>query len=198
MRADAMDHYIDIHLRPDPDLAPYQLLGGLYARLHRSLVQLASENIGVSFPGYNARKPTLGNQLRLHGTATSLAALMATPWLHGMHDHLTVSDVAAAPTNAKHRRVSRVQTQSNSDRVARRALRRIDKRRDGLTATQLAERFQDAHAKRLNLPFVTIGSRSTGQASFPLFIDQGPLLSATTKGRFNSYGLSQDATIPWF
>lgn len=193
-----MDHYIDIHLRPDPELAPYQLLSGLYARLHRSLVQLASEDIGVSFPEYNAHKPTLGKQLRLHGTTPSLMALMVTPWLRGMHDHLTVSEVNAVPAGAKHRRISRIQIQSNPDRVARRALRRIDKRRDGLTATQLAEHFESAPANRLHLPFITIGSRSTGQASFPLFIQQGPLLSEPTKGRFNSYGLSQTATIPWF
>lgn len=193
-----MDHYIDIHLRPDPELAPCQLLSGLYARLHRSLVQLASEDIGVSFPGYDAHKPTLGKQLRLHGTTTSLMALMATPWLHGMHDYFTASEINAVPTDAKYRRLSRVQAQSSIDRVARRALRRIEKRRDGLTETEVIQRLQETPAKRLDLPFVTIGSRSTGQASFPLFIKQGPLLAEPTEGRFNSYGLSQDATVPWF
>jgi CRISPR-associated endonuclease Csy4 len=193
-----MDHYIDIHLLPDPELAPHQLFSGLYARLHRALAQLASEDIGVSFPGYNARKPTLGQQLRLHGTAGSLGALIATPWLHGMHDHLTLTEAAAVPTDAKHRRLSRVQTNSSPDRQTRRALRRLDKRRDGLTEAEVIQRHQEIPAKRLDLPYVVIGSRSTGQPSFPLFIHQGPLLSEPTTGRFNSYGLSQEATIPWF
>jgi CRISPR-associated endonuclease Csy4 len=188
-----MDHYLDIHLRPDPELAPHQLLSGLYARLHRALVQLASSDIGVGFPGYDERKPTLGKQLRLSGPAASLHALMATPWLHGMHDHLTVSDVTAVPVSAHHRRLSRVQTASNPARLRRRAMRRHE-----LNAAQAEERIPDSAAKQLRLPYVVIGSRSTGQPSFPLFIQQGPLLDKPTPGRFNGYGLSAEATIPWF
>jgi CRISPR-associated endonuclease Csy4 len=188
-----MGHYLDIHLRPDPELAPHHLLSGLYARLHRALVQLESTDIGVSFPGYDERKPTLGGQLRLHGPTASLHTLMATPWLHGMHDHLIVSDVSAAPTDARHRQVRRVQTDSSPDRQRRRAMRR-----HGLTEAQAQQRIPDSAARKLHLPYVVLGSRSTGQPSFRLFIRQGPLLSEPSPGQFNSYGLSTGATIPYF
>jgi len=188
-----MSHYLDIHLQPVPELTPHQLLSGLYARLHRALVQLNSTDIGVGFPGYDEHKPTLGKQLRLHGPAASLHALMATPWLYGMHDYLTVSDVNAVPPDAYHRRLSRVQADSSPDRLRRRAMRR-----HGLDAAQAKARIPDYATKRLCLPYVVIGSRSTHQPSFPLFIRQGPLLAEPTVGHFNTYGLSAEATVPWF
>lgn len=188
-----MSHYLDIHLRPDQELAPHRLLSGLYARLHRALVQLGSTDIGVGFPGYDERKPTLGTQVRLFGPAASLRALMTTAWLHGMHDHLMLADVTTVPADVQHRRLSRVQAASSPARLRRRAMRRHK-----LDAAEAEERIPDSAAKLLRLPYVVIGSRSTAQASFPLFIRQGPLLAKPVAGPFNRYGLSAEATTPWF
>ncbi|MDQ1091385.1 CRISPR-associated endoribonuclease Cas6/Csy4 subtype I-F [Xanthomonas sacchari] len=71
-------------------------------------------------------------------------------------------------------------------------------RRHGLSADAAAERIPDTAAERLRLPFVVLGSRSTGQAAFPLFVRHGPLLQEPVPGTFNTYGLSGGATIPWF
>ncbi|MBO9880858.1 type I-F CRISPR-associated endoribonuclease Cas6/Csy4 [Xanthomonas sp. D-109] len=188
-----MQHYLDLRLRPDPDLAPHQLLGALYARLHRGLVDLGSNGIGVSFPGYDDALPTLGTQLRLHGNDSALHSLMAAAWLRGMHDHLHIADIAEVPATAQHRQVTRVQAKSSPERLRRRAMRR-----HGLSADAAAERIPDTAAERLRLPFVVLGSRSTGQAAFPLFVRHGPLLQEPVAGTFNSYGLSHGATIPWF
>ncbi|WP_434990467.1 type I-F CRISPR-associated endoribonuclease Cas6/Csy4 [Xanthomonas melonis] len=188
-----MDHYVDIQLRPDPELAPHQLLSGLYVRLHRILAQHERQDIGVSFPRYDARKPSLGSHLRLHGPQNALQTLMAPPWLQGMQDHLTVSDIYPTPAGVQHRRVMRVQAKSSPSRLRRRAMRR-----HGLDAEAALQRIPDSASERLQLPFVVLGSRSTGQPSFPLFIRQGPLSSTPVPGTFNSYGLSQDATVPWF
>ncbi|MCC8538829.1 type I-F CRISPR-associated endoribonuclease Cas6/Csy4 [Xanthomonas axonopodis pv. poinsettiicola] len=188
-----MDHYVDIQLRPDPELAPHQLLSGLYVRLHRMLAQHGRQDIGVSFPRYDLRKPTLGTHVRLHGLLASLHTVMALPWLQGMQDHLAVSDINAVPADAQHRQVTRVQAKSSPSRLRRRAMRR-----HGLDAEAALQRIPDSAAEQLQLPFVVLGSRSTGQPSFPLFIRQGPLSSTALPGTFNNYGLSQDATIPWF
>lgn len=188
-----MSHYIDIHLRSDPDLAPHQLLSGLYARLHQALVRTASQSIGVSFPRYDNQLPTLGTTLRLHGSQPELDGLMQLPWLHGVVDLLQVAEVRPVPYGAMHRVVSRVQAQSNAQRLRRRAI----KRHDWDDATAKAK-IPDSAEQRLNLPFLTLGSRSTGQASFPLFVRHGPLLPAPVLGVFNYYGLSQTATVPWF
>lgn len=186
-------HYIDIHLRAGPELAPHQLLTGVYARLHRALVQLTSEDIGVSFPKHNDQAPTLGSHLRLHGTECSLNTLLATDFLRGVQDDLMVGSIQAVPQEIQHRVVGRVQVKSNVERLRRRAIKR-----HGIDAASVAGRIPDTVAKRLTLPFITLGSRSTGQAHFPIFIRHGPLLTLPIAGKFNCYGLSPQATIAWF
>ncbi|MFC4728986.1 type I-F CRISPR-associated endoribonuclease Cas6/Csy4 [Coralloluteibacterium thermophilus] len=188
-----MDHYLECRLRRDPELTPQHLLNGLYARLHRALAQLGCQDIGVSFPEHDDSKPTLGGRVRLHGFEASLRTLMATGWIEGMLDHLHLSAITPVPTGVQHRRVSRVQAKSSPARLRRRAMRR-----HGLDDDTAQQRIPDTVAKRLMLPHVVIGSRSTGQPTFPLFVQHGPLLPEPVSGAFNSYGLSREATVPWF
>lgn len=194
MRAESMtSHYLDIHLRPDPDLAPSHLMGSLFGRLHRALVQLGQQAIGVSFPEHDERKPSLGTHLRLHGPEPTLFNLVESAWLHGLHDHVRIDTITPNPVDSRHRVVSRVQVQSNVDRLRRRAMNR-----HGLSQEQASNRIPASAEDRLRLPFATLGSRSTGQPSFPLFIRHGPLLDNAAEGSFNTYGLSHQATVPWF
>jgi len=186
-------HYVDIHLRPDPEVAPHQLMGSLYGRLHRALVQLDQQDIGVSFPEHDERKPSLGIHLRLHGSEASLRHLAESTWLHGIHDHVRIGASAPTPDDSKHRIVSRVQAKSNVDRLRRRAMKR-----HGLSEEEASKRIPASAEDRLHLPFVTIGSRSTGQPAFPLFIRHGPLLEHASEWNFNAYGLSRQATVAWF
>lgn len=186
-------HYLEIRLRSDPELTPPHLLAGLYARLHRALVQLDSRCIGLSFPDHQQQPLGLGSRLRLHGPAAALEQLMATSWLRGMEDYLERAPIQPVPAQAQYRVVSRVQAKSNAERLRRRAMKR-----HGLTPDEAATRLPLAAEERLDLPFVILGSRSTGQPAFPLFIRHGPLLAAPQEGDFNSYGLSPAATIPWF
>lgn len=188
-----MDHYIDIHLRTEPEFASHQLMQALYAKLHRALVQLGRDDIGVSFPAFKEALPILGIHLRLHGSASSLNTLMDSGWLGGMRDHLRVSTVQPLPAAVRHRRVGRVQAKSNPERLRRRAMRR-----HGIDAEAARQRIPDDAAETLRLPFVQMGSLSTGQSSFPLFIQHGPIQGEAAAGTFNCYGLSKEATIPWF
>lgn len=187
-----MDHYLEISLRPDPEFAPALLMNALFNKLHRALVQLGSEQIGVSFPDAMVERPHLGSRLRLHGSSGHLQALMALPWLSGMLDHANVSAILPVPENARHRTVRRVQVQSSPER-----LRRRYSRRHGVSANEALERLPDSIAGRLKLPFVTVRSQSTGQ-QFRLFIAHGPEQDTPQSGVFNCYGLSQHATLPWF
>lgn len=186
-------HYIDIQLRPDPEIAPHQLMSSLYLRLHRALVQLGSQGIGVSFPAHDERRPDLGTHLRLHGESIALQALAETDWLRGIKDHLQIGLVSAVPQGVVHRQVLRVQAKSNVERLRRRAIKR-----HGIDAVEAARRIPDHAEENLKLPFVTLGSRSTGQSSFPLFLRHGPVQDRPVDGEFNTYGLSLGATIPWF
>lgn len=169
-------------------------MGALYNKLHRALFDLEANNIGVSFPlrkhGVSAR--TLGGHLRLHGTQASLEQLMAITWLTGMRDHVSVSDVLAVPANAKHINVVRKQFNTGSPSRAKRYAKRHD------ISEEAARQIYDKVAeKRIELPFVQINSRST-QQRFCLFIEHGKPQEKAEAGTFNHYGLSSNATVPWF
>lgn len=187
-----MDHYVDIDLRPDPEIARHQLMSALFGRLHRALAADPDRRIAVSFPHHDAGVPCLGDRLRLHGTEEALGALSARDWLKGMNDHVAVSAPQAVPSGAVHRCVRRVQTQSSPDRLRRRLMRR-----HGLDEAEAHRRIPDTAARSLRLPFVQLCSASTGQP-FRLFIEHGPILTMAQSGVIGAYGLSQTATVPWF
>lgn len=187
-----LTHYLDIHLRPDPEFPASQLLTALYAKLHRALVQLHADDLAVSFPGYSDKPLGLGKTLRILGSAARLQQLMSLPWLSGMANHVQVSPTAEVPVNATHRTLTRVQAKSNPERLRRRQMKR-----HGLTAEQARERIPDSAAESLKLPFLPMRSASTGQG-FYLFLRLGPLCPASVAGSFNTYGLSTTATTPWF
>jgi len=193
MPVDAMRSYIDVRLRPDPEVAEHQLMSAMFGRLHLALVQVGRQDIGVSFPEHNESRPTLGAVLRLHGSEDALSALQASDWQRRLSDYATILPMAAVPSASGHRVVSRVQAKSGIDRMRRRAMRR-----HGYDAAEAAQRVPESARETLALPFITIGSRSTGQPSFPLFIRHGAVRQEAVQGSFNSYGLSTQATVPWF
>lgn len=187
-----MDHYIDLGLRPDPEFSPPVLMGALFSKLHRALISLEAEDIGVSFPEYAIKPRTLGEILRAHGTADRLRQLLALDWLAGMRDYVTVSSVSIVPDNARYRVVRRAQPKTNIDR-----LRRRHARRHRVPLAVAEERIPARVIKPVTLPFATVRSLSTGQ-TFSLFIELGDLQHEQTLGTFNRYGLATRATIPWF
>ena len=191
-----MDHYLDIRLRPDPETAPHQVLSALFGKLHLALVRGANTDIGVSFPGVQqvpeAKAPSLGDCLRLHGTHGRLHGLMEGHWLASMRDYVRVSDIVPVPAGAAHRVVIRVQAKSSPERLRRRYQTRHD-----CDAQEARQRIPDAAAQTLDLPFIALGSSSTAQ-QFPLFVRHGPLRAEGIAGAFSSYGLSPTTTVPWF
>jgi CRISPR-associated endonuclease Csy4 len=185
-------HYIDITLLPDPEFSHAHLLGALMAKLHRILVTLRADDIGISFPQYSLRPRSLGDVLRLHGDEAALARLMAQAWLQGMRDHVRLTEAMPTPAKSKHIAVERRQFKTNVDRLRRRRMRR-----KGETMEQASAAIPDSVARQPDLPYVHVRSASTGQA-FCLFIEQGEVLEEAARGAFNSYGLGQGATVPWF
>jgi len=186
-----MDRYLDILILPDPEFPPHQLMDALFAKLHRCLVRLQADDIGVSFPEVDRAKRQLGRVLRLHSTEDSFARLMAEPWLTGMRDHIRINGVEAVPDQVQHRRVRRVQAKSNPERIRRRQMKRHN-----WTEEEARRRIPDAAAQLLSLPFLSVQSTSS-ERRFRLFIDHQEA-DGPAAGRFNAYGLSTAATVPWF
>lgn len=186
-----MNHYADIHLRPDPEFSATVLMNALYGKLHRALAEERQNRVGVSFPAVK-QQHALGTCLRLHGSQNDLETLMRTNWLAGMRDHIEVHPVITVPEAVRHRRVRRVQAHSSPERIVRRQMRR-----HGLSESEAKKLIQNKQPERLDLPFATLNSQSTGQR-FCLFIEHGPISDRPTSGDFSSYGLSSRSTVPWF
>lgn len=184
-----MDHYVDIHILPDPEFTPPILLGALYSKLHKALVELKADDIGVSFP--KGSKKSIGNLLRLHGQQHRLAELMGMAWLQGMHDHIRVNAIAAIPDTVEACLVKRRQYQTNVERLRRRRMRR-----KGESFEEVLRHIPEDRSQQPELPFIHLRSQSTGH-KFPLFIEQS-LQPSPSQGLFNTYGLSSTGTIPWF
>lgn len=188
-----MDAYLEIRLLPDPEFAPTVLMNALFSKLHRALVAQGGGKIGVSFPDVEAKKPALGQRLRLHGVQADLATLMTSNWLIGMRDHTAVTAIAEVPAHAKSRVVRRVHEKSSLERQRRRMAKR-----KGVSAEQAREMLPDSVIiKPVKLPYVTVSSQSTDQ-KFRLFIEHLAIQDQAVVGTFSAYGLSSTATVPWF
>lgn len=188
-----MDYFLEFRVLPDPEFSSGLLMSALYNKLHRALASMDAQSIGVSLPDYDDENTILGTRLRLHGTHDHLSALMEQSWLRGMHDHIRFSRILEVPTQVNHARFSRVQTRPNNvERIRRRQMRRHD-----LTYEQAVQRVPEETPSVLNLPFFTVQSRSSEQ-KFKLFIQRQWLESPHTEGRFNTYGLSREVSVPIF
>ncbi len=181
-----MNHYIDIKVLPDPEFDITTLMNALYSKLHRILAATGEVSVGVSFP---RSKKTPGDLLRLHSKKNKLECLMDNNWLKGLGDYTYVTAVKSVPTHTQHIRVKRIQSKMTAAR-----LRRSVKR--GAISIQEAESLLDQR-DLLKKPFFQLQSSSTKQ-QFPLFIAHDEIHSEEIKGTFSSYGLSNNATVPWF
>jgi CRISPR-associated endonuclease Csy4 len=184
-----MGYYIDITLLPDPEFPDSLLMNALFAKLHKALVETGHGEVGVSFP--KAQKK-LGEMLRLHGSRSTLQRLMGLNWQRGLTDYISISSIASIPSNCQYRVVRRVQAKSSAERLYRRSVKK-----GWLAIEEAEEKISGSKDQYLKLPFVQLKSCSTGQA-FRLFIQQGKLLDTSQEGKFSSYGLSDNATVPWF
>jgi CRISPR-associated endonuclease Csy4 len=187
-----MEHYIDLRIRPMPEMIPEHVLEKVYARIHLALVASRRSDIGLSFPHVNEKRPGLGDLLRLHGSEAALSDLLETARLTAWRDYLVLGGIKPVPEGCSFRLVSRIQIKNSLE-----ARRRRLARRHNLSLAEAVSRLPDAIRQWSGLPFIRMWSRSTGQC-FRLFIKHGPISSRPCSGFFNAYGLSQEASIPWF
>ena len=181
-------HFTDLTLRGDEETSVREVLEIVFARLHLALTRSLPSGVGLSFPA--ATRPgafttthSLGNVVRLHGSAEALRALLASPWTSNLADHLVTSPIASVPIGASPIRLVRVQAKSNTDRLVRRAVKRR-----GLTEMKAREAYAGHAQKRLALPYLSVRSASTKQ-SFRLYVHQEPA-AEPRPGTFSAYGLS--------
>ena len=183
-----MEYYIDIELKPDAEMQESPLMNLVYNKFHKALIKLKTEQIGVSFPKCQIK---LGKVLRLHGDKTDLHNLQGLNWLGGVAGYCEISDVKNVPAGVKYRTISRIRTNMTKSKLER--LKRRGSITPGEEKTYKAKMFSQG----LDNPYLDLESGSTGQ-KHRRFIHLGPLLDQPVAGKFDSYGLSKVATVPWF
>lgn len=187
-----MDTFVDLRLLPDPEFPATILMNALFSKFHRGLVRFGEGGIGVSFPDTGEKIHSLGSRMRLHGNADTLRGFLESGWMQGMRDHVRIGSLAPVPSDVRYRIVRRVQAKSSPERLRRRLIAR-----KGVSEAEAQQAIPDSAAETLALPFVLLQSQSTGQ-QFRLFIEHLPVQGQAQAGTFSAYGLSAEATIPWF
>jgi CRISPR-associated endonuclease Csy4 len=183
-----MDNYLDIKLQPDAEMPVNRLLNLVFTKFHKSLWDIKSTGVGISFPNY---KVTLGNILRLHASEDDLAIFQSKTWLGSMAGYCTVSDVMPVPKSVQYRTVSRKQSNMSQSKFNRLI------RRGSITEAEAKAYKAKMFAKGLNEAYLELVSGSNG-LKHRRYIQFGDLLEKPILGQFDQFGLSKTATVPWF
>ncbi len=183
-----MNHYIDIKINPDAEMRENVLLNKVYAKLHKRLYDLKSHALGVSFPEYQIK---LGRILRIHGTSQYLQVLQSENWLGGLKGYCDISEIQQIPNQVSYRTVSRKQANMTAAK-----LRRLIKR--GSIKTDEIKRYKARMFQQgIDNPFLELDSTSNGY-KHRRYLSFGDLQKDATAGNFDQFGLSNQATVPWF
>lgn len=187
-----LSHFIQVRcLSPDQEITVQDIMSRVFYRLHGAIASLHTSDVGVSFPNHTFM--SVGDVLRVHGSKDALTRLLDGGWLFRLEDYTLSSGIMSVPEQVKYRCVSRARAKSSAPRLRRRLMRRHN-----LSELEAKRLIPDSIEKRLNLPSILVCSKTTSTPSYPIFIKHGPLLSSPVPGPFSSYGLSSEATVPWF
>lgn len=206
-----MKYYIDITLLPDAESSLGFLWEKVYQQVHLALVESkTTENssaIGLSIPEYREGKFPLGSKLRLLAPSEKLLQqLDIGKWLNRLTDYAHFTSIRAVPDHvksfAKFKRIrskkimvdGKEKMKKLDTNIGRLARRRV--KRKGETFEQALKHFEGYKQQQSDLPFINVKSLSKDQR-FKLFIEK-ELVDSSEQGTFSCYGLSQQATVPWF
>lgn len=183
-----MDHYIEVKLKPDTELRENVLLNRVYTQLHKALFDLHSSAIGVSFPDYQLK---LGSRIRIHGEQAELERLQSLNWLGEFARDCTITDIRKAPDQVQHRVISRKQSNMTLAKLNRLV------KRGSIAPEQTRQYKAKMFSQSLDNPFLELESTSNGHIH-RRYLAFGELRTGPTIGQFDYFGLSSQATIPWF
>lgn len=188
-----MNYYIEIKLLHNPEIGLGFLWKKVFTQIHLALAEQGNGNIGVSFPKYGDMVFPMGDTLRLFAsTQDALSALKLGEWLSRLQDYVAVSAIQKTPDDIQeYAQFSRKQVKTGKERQARRYVKRHD-----MAYEEALKHYETMEVKVLKLPFVMLQSLSSAQ-EMKLFVDMN-MFDTEKKGEFNSYGLSKEATVPWF
>lgn len=183
-----MDSYLEVTLKPDAEMRENVLLNKVYTKLHKALVTLNSDCIGVSFPKYQV---LLGRVIRLHGNSAMLRDLTSLNWLGGLAGYCQVSEIQDVPKECQYRTISRIQSTMTQSK-----LKRLNKR-GSISEAAVKTYKAKMLAKGLDNPYLELESSSNGH-KHRRYLCFGEIKKDAVDGTFDQFGLSKTATVPWF
>jgi CRISPR-associated endonuclease Csy4 len=200
-----MKYYFDITLLPDPEITLGFIWQKVFQQVHIALVDnKVGDNesaVALSVVGYRDKDFPLGNKLRLLAASEDvLQTLDMQRWLNRLSDYCHLSSIKPVPAEVKqYARFNRKNVKSIEKKAQRRAVH-LAKPYDEV----LAYLIEQGNSKECKLPFINVESQESkkqaGQGvscQFLLFIEQ-VLFDEAVNGKFDCYGLSKTATVPWF
>ncbi len=183
-----MNYYIDVKIKPDAEMRENVLLNKVYTKLHKALFTLQATDVGVSFPEYKIK---LGKTIRLHSTQDRLTVLCEMNFLGGLAGYCQLTDSLKISDDVMHRTISRVQSNMTEAK-----LRRLIKR-GSITPEQAKHYKAKMFSKGIDNPYFELESTSN-KNKHRRYIAFGDIVDTPTSGLFDFFGLSKQATVPWF
>ena len=183
-----MKYFIDITLKPDAEMRENVLMNKVYSKLHKALFTLKSTSVGISFPKY---KVLLGKVLRIHGDQSYLNDLQGLGWLGGIKGYCDVTDILPVPEKTQYRIVSRKQANMTEAKLRRLIARKSITKDEAKTykAQMFTQSLDNAY-------FELVSCSNTEKHR--RYIQFSDFKDTPVTGSFDSFGLSKQATIPWF
>jgi len=198
-----MKFYVDIALIPNREDTLAFIWKKVYTQMHLALVEIKDKDgvaIGFSFPYYRDYDYSelffpLGDVLRVFSPSKELLEeLNIEHWLERLEGYVYVGKIKTVPTNInKYASFGRKQFKTNVQTLARRQAKR-----KGISYEEALKNYKDfdEEKKKTKLPFINIKSLSNDR-ELKLFIQKSEK-KEPKKGLFSTYGLSSEATVPWF
>jgi CRISPR-associated endonuclease Csy4 len=157
--------------------------------------------IALSVVGYGETPFPLGNKLRLLAKDEEvLQKLDISRWLNRLSDYCHIKPIKPVPSDVtQFARFKRKPVKSIEKKAKRRA-EHLNKPYDEV----LAYLLEEGRSIKSKLPFINVESQESKKRAeqgissrFLLFIEK-TLSDKPEDGKFDCYGLSKTATVPWF
>ena len=215
-----MNYYQDLTLIDNTEISLGFIWQKVFQQIHIALVEngyeyarresdgseitLRASKVAVSFPCYGDKTYPLGNKLRLLAQEkVFLERLDIEKWLIKLQDYVQVHSPEAVPSLVSYVgfRQNRVKGEKRLEQSLQKKAKHLSDKFD-LDFDGTLRELKKKHAfNEEKLPYIQVESQSSATGNrkprFKLFIEMAEM-AESKQGRFDCYGLSKTATIPWF
>ncbi len=215
-----MNYYQDLTLIANAEINLGYIWQKVFQQVHIALVDkgyeyvrkendgtettLRGSKIAVSFPCYGDNAYPLGNKLRLLAQEQAfLEGLGIEKWLSRLLDYVQIDSIEAVPSSVSYAgfRQKRVKGEKRLEQSLQKKAKHISDK-FGLDFNDTLQELNKKYAfNEEKMPYIQVESQSSAtddrKPRFKLFIEKAKL-AGPQQGRFDCYGLSKTATVPWF